>query len=280
MPIPKRWYPISHDLLFDPELWELIRLHGDRSLATWLWFLSGLDRSGNSLRLSGDWLSSASRMLRQSSASIRRQLDWMIAKGWLTVVQTSPDGSPAVLSTPNYWKYHRSREPKGSQPGIASGADVAPLLSEPILDETNLPPKPPEGNALARFEEFKKIYPARDGKKVGMEQAWEEFCKLSAEDQDRCIAAAKAYSKLCRESDRKPRDPNNFLRDKDGRELWHEFIPTQQTPAAPNPPTPPTQTRPQQDIRKDLEKTQNGRHYLAMAERNGDGREDLQKEPR
>lgn len=276
MPIPKRWHPVSHDLPLDPELWELIRLHGDRSVLTWLWILSAIDRSGNHLRLSGDWLASLSRMLRQSSASIRRQLDWMITKGWLTVVQTSPDGSPAVLSANNYWKYHRSREPKGSQPGTVSGADVAPLLSEPILDETNPPPKPPEGDALARFEEFRKLYPERDGRKVGIEQAREEFYRLSVEDQARCIVATRAYSKFCREGDRKPKDPNNFLRDQNGVEPWREFIPAQQAPMTPKPPAPPTQTRPLEDIRKDLEKTPNGRHYLAMAERNGDGREDFQ----
>lgn len=272
MPIPKRWHPVSHDLPFDPELWELMRLHGDRSVLTWLWILGAIDRSGNYLRLSGDWLATLSRMLRQSSASIRRQLDWMITKGWLTVVQTSPDGSPAVLSATNYWKYHRSREPKGSQPGTASGARVAPPLSEPILDETNPPPNPPEGgDALARFEEFRKLYPERDGRKVGIDQTAEVFCKFSVEDQGQCIAATRAYGKHCREKERKPRDPINFLRDQNGVEPWREWIPSQPATPATKPPAPADQSLPPEkieEIKRGLRQTPSGCRLADMAERN------------
>lgn len=286
MPIPKRWHPVSHDLPLDPELWELIRLHGDRSVLTWLWILSAIDRSGNHLRLSGDWLASLSRMLRQSSASIRRQLDWMITKGWLTVVQTSADGSPAVLSANNYWKYHRSREPKGSQPGTVSGANEAPLLSEPILDETNPPPTPPGGDALARFEEFRKLYPERDGMKVGIEATAEEFVKFSIDDQVKLIGATRAYARHCRESGRKPKDAKNFLRDENGFEPWREFVPKH--PASPpKPPAPPPQGRPPKEICAELEKTASGRHYAELAKRNTNGEDQVpmsaepaEKEPR
>lgn len=266
MPSPKRWHPLSHDLINDPELLEFLRLFGDRALITWLWFLSALDRSENHLRLSGDWLASLSRQLRQTPASIRRQLGWMLAKGWLTAVQLAPDGSPTVLSSPNYWKYHRRREPAGSQAGFNERAKPDPLLSDPNLDEPN-PPKVPAVEALARWGEFERQYPERSGKKVGLDRAREEFLKLSPEEQEQCAAAAKAYRKYCYEGTRLAKDPDRFLKEKDGRELWREFIPLKTTRPAPKPSAQsPTEepTAPTEEARKELEKTENGRHLLAI----------------
>ncbi|MEQ1792739.1 MAG: hypothetical protein ABL970_00995 [Nitrospira sp.] len=283
MPVPKRWFPTSHDIFTDPEVWEFLRHFGDRALITWLWFLSALDKAGNRLRLSGDWLASLSRMLRQTPASIQRQLGWMLAKGWLTVEQTLPDGSPAVLSAPNYWKYHRSREPRGSQPGSTTGATLAPLLSDPNLDLTNLPPNPPAGEevgeALARFEEFRNRYPARGGMKVGLDHAREMFLGLSPDEQVECIAAVKVYAKGCTNGDRKPKDPDRFLKQKDGRELWREFIPLPQ-PLKPQPQAqPPRQESPglTEEARRRLGQTEIGRMSLVLVDRNAGSAEEAQK---
>ena len=146
MPSPKRWFPVSHDLFDDPEVWEFIRTFGDRALLTALWFLSGVDRNDNHFRLSGDWLASVSRRLRQTSASIQRQLGWMLAKDWLKVDQTAADGSPTVLSAPNYWKYHRRREPKCDKVDSTAGTSLDSLLSDPSLSE---PTKEKKGAGLA-----------------------------------------------------------------------------------------------------------------------------------
>lgn len=109
MPRPKTWFRVSHDIFDDAEVWEFLTLHGDRAMLTWLWILSGLNRSDNHFRLSGDWLGSASRRLRQTPASLRRQLGWLLATGWLTPGQTAADGSPTVLTSPNYARYNGTR---------------------------------------------------------------------------------------------------------------------------------------------------------------------------
>lgn len=140
MPSPKRWFPVSRDLNDDPEVWELTDMFGDRSIRTWLEVLAILDRVDNSMKLSGQWLAGLSRRTRQKPASIQRQLGWMLAKGWLIVRETLPDGSPAVYSSANYWKYHKRLEPKGAkqEPGVGSRLDPSlpyPNRTEPSSSE-------------------------------------------------------------------------------------------------------------------------------------------------
>lgn len=259
MPVPKRWCPVSRDINDDPEVWELTIAFGDRALRIQLEVIAILDRTENEWRLTSHWLTSLSRKVRQQPATVQRVIDWMLAKGWLTVGQTAPDGSPAVLSSPNYWKYHKRREPKGRQTG--------PLPSLPYLDLTSPPKVPPVSEeALARFEEFRKAYPARGGMKFGMDRARVKFLKLSPDDQPQCIAATKAYAKGCANGERKPKDPDHFL-EQDGCEPWRELIPSKPTPPAPKPPDPPIHTRPAEEIRKDLDQTTLGRFAADMAER-------------
>lgn len=273
MPSPKRWFPVSHDLFDDPELLEFLRLFGDRAIFTWLWFLSALDRADNHLRLSGDWLRSLSRRLRQTPASLSRQLAWMLAKGWLATVQTAPDGSPTVLRAPNYWKYHRTREHKGD--------NVGSLLTEPSEPSKPSPHSPPgvEELALARFEDFRKAYPPRDGVKIkpGLIRAQELFLKLSPEEQVSCVMAVKAYARDCAASNRKPKDPDNFLQQEEG-EPWREYIPSEPARPVPKPQPPeePLQTRSTEEIRRDLEKTPVGRLAAEMAQRNTQSMEAVQ----
>ncbi len=115
MPSPKRWFPLSRDANSDPEIWELTDTFGDRSLRLWIEVLSIIDRTENRWRLSGQWLAGLSRTTRQKPASVSRQLDWMVAKRWLTVTESLQDGSPAVYAATNYWKYHRARESNGTK---------------------------------------------------------------------------------------------------------------------------------------------------------------------
>ena len=49
MPRIKRWFPVSHDINSDPEIWEMRRLIGEKSLSIWLELLSIGDRNGGEL---------------------------------------------------------------------------------------------------------------------------------------------------------------------------------------------------------------------------------------
>lgn len=139
MPSPKRWFPCSRDIALDPEVWEFMKLFGDRALMLLLTVLSMLDQRDNRWLLSGEWLASLSRLVRQTPATVRRALDWMIGKGWLTVAERAADGSPTVLRSPNYFKYHRSAERKGTDAGSHLGTNREPYVtpSEPSLSFPN-----------------------------------------------------------------------------------------------------------------------------------------------
>lgn len=131
MPVPKRYFHCSQEIIADPEMWEFTDTFGDRSIRTWLQILIYLDRSANQWRLTGDWLAVLSRTVRQSSANLRRQIGWLVAKGWLVVGEQAADGSPLLLKSPNWLKYNRSQEHKRNTTIPNQGAVNDPLLSFP-----------------------------------------------------------------------------------------------------------------------------------------------------
>lgn len=110
MPPIKRYFHCSQELLADPEVWQLMKEFGDRSILTWLQILIYLERTNNQWRMVGDWLAVLSRSVRQSSANLRRQVGWMVEKGWLQVGEVSADGSPLLLKGSKWLKYNKTRE--------------------------------------------------------------------------------------------------------------------------------------------------------------------------
>jgi len=58
-----------------------------------------------------------------------------------------------------------------------------------------------EPAAQARFDEFWKAYPARDGKRLYKPKAISLFLALPETEQGLCLAAAKAYARHCQQTD-------------------------------------------------------------------------------
>jgi hypothetical protein len=263
MPSPKRWFPVSHDIFDDPELWAFIDRFGHRAILTPFYIFSQIDRKENQLPLVGDWLRSTARRLRQTPRSIAEQLVWLLANDWLsaggylaeywrisgqvladTWLDTGrcvADNSPIILSARNYWKFHKRRETTGvhKEP---SKAPPYPNRSEPNLSSPPIAPPSPDplypkelkrqrasmnGHTIKpnpRFEEFWHLYPARGGKKVEQGATRERFEKLSADDQVLCCTAAKHYAQWLTGSNLNPKDPKRFLFDGKGVEYWRDHI--------------------------------------------------------
>jgi len=161
MPVPKRYFHCSQEINHDAEMWEFTTTFGDRAIRTWLQILAFLDRSENQWRVSGDWLGTLSRMVRQSSANCSRQVRWMVEKQWLQVGETAADGSPLVFKASNWRKYNRTQEHKRSGLTPDKGADRDPLLSYSLPT-----PTPKEDIRATAFDDFWKCYPRKKGKKA------------------------------------------------------------------------------------------------------------------
>jgi hypothetical protein len=131
MPRIRRWFHVSHDLNFDPEVWELTNRLGDRALRVWLEILSIADRNNGMVP---GWLENCSpelgralanrcRVTGQTVASCLRLFD---EKLW-----TEP-GTPHRVR--NYAKYNVSREanqiPSGKH--YFPNPPPPPLLSSPL----------------------------------------------------------------------------------------------------------------------------------------------------
>ena len=136
MPVPKRWFPLSRDINDDAEVWELTDKFRGNALRLWMEILAILNRTENHWRLSGPWLAGLARKCRMTSTTVQRCIDWMVEKHWLNVPEYFPDGSPAIYSAPNYWKFHRSRGAKRDSDETQNGDNMAPPLDLTSLDLT------------------------------------------------------------------------------------------------------------------------------------------------
>lgn len=126
MPRIKRWFPVSHEFLDDPETSELRSRFGDQAIFMWLRMLSWADRNEGWLRGGRAWV--AENFGRgydpahpnRSRTRALLTLEWMEGRGW---VQQKSGG----IYISNYAKYHKTREPHQ----IPVGNQVVPPPSEP-----------------------------------------------------------------------------------------------------------------------------------------------------
>ena len=130
MPRIKRWFPVSHDFLDDPQTIELIDRFGPRVVFMWLRMLSWADRSDGCLGTRDQVCHGFGRTLdppHPNLAATRAApvLDLMLTWGWVVANQ-------GLMWIRNYAKYHITREqlkfPTGNKP-----CSPLPNLSEPDL---------------------------------------------------------------------------------------------------------------------------------------------------
>lgn len=85
---------------------------------------------------------------------------------------------------------------------------------------------------MERFDAFWRVYPARNGRKLGKHQALTLFRKLREEQQEDCIRAAGIYAEYCTatlapgEFRPAPRDAVRFLRN----DWWMDWLEPQPKP--------------------------------------------------
>ena len=145
MPRNIRYFPVTHDINTDPELWELTDRFGDRALRVWLEILSIADR--NYGKLDGDfdgWVgvlmrvysTSNPRWIKRDRDNLFNCLKWMLERGWIRLRERSEGDqkrirrrsegdqkalgslSEAVLEVTNYAKYHKTRGENSAPPNL------------------------------------------------------------------------------------------------------------------------------------------------------------------
>lgn len=114
MPRPKRWFRVSHDINRDPDVIELKERFGLSGFSLWLEILSILDQRENVLRVSEYWMKSACKLVGCRLETGWKTFSWIVSKGWLEVKQTIPNGLETLYRSPNYLKFHKTEEPKGT----------------------------------------------------------------------------------------------------------------------------------------------------------------------
>lgn len=188
MPRIRRWHPVSHDFVRDPEVKELRRRFGDWSGYLWLEMLSIADRNNGLVKGAPEEIAralsfvcvtparevldemskSARRMSKWSPVRARKVFVWMQEKDWIV-----PDKYGFLVR--NYLEYHLMRGTKKSRQGIK--------------DTPSEPPEPPEHRKRTPykvspngFEEFWTKWPNRVKKGAAL-KAWGQAVKHASPDQ-------------------------------------------------------------------------------------------------
>lgn len=136
MPSIIRWFPVTHEINADPELWELREKFGDRAGFVWLEMLSIADRNQGIVGPSTDQTrNQLASKCRTSRVKVGLVLDWCRVKGWLVF--------DSNIRVANYSKYHKTREAKSlpSYPNLPNhpsdsyqNKNQEPARPEPAVD--------------------------------------------------------------------------------------------------------------------------------------------------
>jgi len=114
MPRIKRWFPVSHDINADEEMWELRDTFGDRAGFVWLEILSIADRNEGRVGRDSDQLRAhLASKLRTNRAKVSSILGWLSDHTWIKRGQ--------YIEVVNYTKYHMTREQFKSHAGTNDG---------------------------------------------------------------------------------------------------------------------------------------------------------------
>jgi len=198
----RRWFPVSHDINSDPEVWAMRKQIGEKSLSVWLEFLSIADR--NAGQLPGDLdelIKSVGGNCQAKSATVKAVYEFALNRLWvhykwpdrpvlgayqssssglLGAYQSSSSGLlgvyQATLWVSKYAEYHKTR-------GTISAPPSEP--SEPNLTEEEGIKREEEMNA-------KKRTPLPDDFKA-TEQVFELALKNGWPDPGKEIEAFKDY---------------------------------------------------------------------------------------
>jgi hypothetical protein len=176
MPKIKRWFPVSHDINSDPEVWALTDEFGDRGLRAWLEILSIADRNEGVISTPPEDLVRAfSIKLNTTQDRSRRVLRWFEDRSWTV--------RDPLLRVRNYKEFHRTR-------GTGKAPSEPSEPNQTLQTEPN-PPKPPKrGRAVGdlTFEKFWSIYPKKNAKRVAY-RAWCKEAQHCSDVQNEIFAA-------------------------------------------------------------------------------------------
>lgn len=123
MPRIRRWFHVSHDINSDPEVWELRRRFGDRTLGVWLEILSIADRYDGHVPGDRDYLAMCvSSKCQVTKRTVLKVFEYAETKLWLV--------SDPVLRVRNHTKYRVVRDANKIPSGISKASP--PLLDTPL----------------------------------------------------------------------------------------------------------------------------------------------------
>jgi len=163
----------------------------------------------------------ASLELKQSEQEIRTHLFFLTkVEQNVTIKATNKYSIISILNWSTYQTTEQGEQPTTNQPLTSHQPTTNQLLT------TNK-----NGNKGKNiisppfFEDFWKVYPKRNGKKVGRKECLEYFKSFANRDREQVIVAAENYAKSKDAKEGFSRDPIRFLK----KDFWRDWIETPKT---------------------------------------------------
>ena len=203
----KRYFPVSHEINHDPEVFELVKRFGAPGLQLWLEILAITDKTENVLKVDNYWLANVSKLVCSRVAKSLQVLNNCIAKGWLVPNKPFESGLEITYSVAKYTEYHRTHSPNSTTLGRENKIiGVPPNLPSPSLtkqkkERLTISPKKCSPHKKADvhmkhdewFMEFYQAYPKHVAKEEA-KTAWDKLC-LNEELFGQIMAGVERYKK-------------------------------------------------------------------------------------
>ncbi|HBP90862.1 MAG TPA: hypothetical protein DD706_24610 [Nitrospiraceae bacterium] len=206
MPSIKRWFHLSQEINRDPEFREYVKKFGLGGLRFWLEALATLDRTDNFWDLHrGFDLGLLAASCQTKTSIIRGSYEHLVNINWLRV--GVDQGMKMFIYAPNWAKYNKKREDKGSMSDTLRGDENLHPIPSPIpspipkkeeksIAVSDKPKRPPRQSFEEWWEAEVKSSPAYAGINLERELAKMKVWLTKPENRGRKLTTKFALNWL------------------------------------------------------------------------------------
>lgn len=216
-----KWFKHISDSLDDPFIFDLMAQHGDAGYVIFFGILEIYAREfhpedGWKLEISWNYL--RTKLHRTRNKQIENILRSIQVKNKWEIVLTDNDVSIFIPKFKELLDDWTTRKVSKAKENYVVTTEKLQYQEDKEKDKKNIYTPP-------FFEDFWKVYPKRNGKKVGRKECLEYFKSFANRDRELVIIAAQNYAKSKDAKDGYARDPIRFLK----KDFWKDWIETPKT---------------------------------------------------
>lgn len=228
------YFPHDTDLSNDEKIEALEALYGNDGYAIYLKLLERIYRAGGSIKIRDE--ATEKILAKKCNVEVDRFRQVVKSCQEFALFDRRVYTRHRTLTSPGIIKRmlpveskrlkmkEKYEEAKKNNSGV-SEAETRQKLGRNLAETRQKPPKVKErkekesNTYTQQFEEFWKLYPARNGRKVGKQEAMDAFVKIEDNDLGSLFLAVKNYAESKTAKDGFAKDPVRFLK----KDFWKDW---------------------------------------------------------